>query len=104
MTRAEVLAWLAARRPERPDALTARMTEVIVAEPEPALAATSTMAEALTMLGLAALRRVTARPEAERHALDLLAADAFVTYVFESAAATGADVAPLVARLLREAA
>lgn len=112
MKRELVLAWLAQRRPERPAELAARM-DGAVDEMDPAdLARAATMADALASLGLAMLSQVTARSsrdlcdESERDgvALGLLAADAFVTYAFEAAWEERAEVAPLVNRLLEEAA
>ncbi len=104
MNHAQVHAWLAARSPQRPAALAARMAELIDAGRPAPPEASRTMAETLSTLGLQALAGVTAAPPGARIALDLLAADAFVTYAFEAASEEGEDVAPLVARLLREAA
>lgn len=112
MTPAAVLTWLVQRRPERPAALAARMDRA-VCEAEPAeLAAAPSMADAMALLGLAMLHRVNQRSSLEQAApadkdavaLDLLAADAFVTYAFEAAAEDRTDVGALVARLLERAA
>jgi len=85
MTRRELLAWLEQRRPAPPAVL------------RPSLAAAVTDAdlplpEHLALLGQRLLARVAGRPGGGRElALDLLAADAFVTYAFEAQAE--ADVA-----------
>ena len=103
MKRDQVELWLIARRPERPFPLAVHMSECVqqsVAEVE----AAPTMAEAMGALGIATLRRVVARKSSgERHAMELLAADAFVTYAFEAAAEEGSSVPPLVAELLQQA-
>ena len=89
MTRRELLAWLETRRPAPPDVL------------RPSLAAAVTDADLplpdhLALLGQRLLARVAGRPAGGRElALDLLAADAFVTYAFEAQAE--ADVAGLAA-------
>ena len=80
MTRREVLAWLDARRPAPPPALRVHL-DAAVTDSDDWLPAH------LAELGHAMLTRVTARPEGGRElALDLLAADAFVTYAFEAQA------------------
>jgi hypothetical protein len=112
MTQAEVLAWLVGRRPVRPAALAARMDRAVCEGDTGALGAMPSMAEALALLGVEMLRRVNQRtshdvlePEAkDAAAIDLLAADAFVTYAFEAAAEGRTDVGALVARLLEQAA
>ncbi len=78
MTRGEVLAWLESRRPAPPEALH------------------------LSAVGRELLARVAASPRGGRElALDLLAADAFVTYAFEAQAE--ADVGGLAALVERVA-
>ncbi len=103
MNRDKVELWLFARRPERPFPLAVHMTECVklsVTE----LEAAATMTEAMGTLGVATLKRVVQRRSAgERHALELLAADAFVTYAFEAAAEENVSVPPLVSQLLKEA-
>jgi hypothetical protein len=80
MTRTDVLAWLDTRRPAAPAALRARL-EATVIDADLGLAAH------LAELGRALLERVAARPRGGRElALDLLAADAFITYAFEAQA------------------
>lgn len=105
MTRSAALAWLAARSPSRPDALAVHMTRSVQNCPSSALAAASTMADAMAVLGLVTLAAVTAAgSEGPELALELLAADAFVTYAFEAAGEEDVSVGPLVERLLHEAA
>jgi hypothetical protein len=83
MTRDEVLAWLGSRRPPPPAALRERLVQTVADAPLP-------LAEHLAELGRELLARVTSRPAAGRElALDLLAADAFVTYAFEAQAEAG---------------
>lgn len=80
MTRTEVLAWLDARRPAPPEALRAHIVAAVADGPEP-------LPEHLARLGGELLGRVARHPEGGRElALDLLAADAFVTYAFEAQA------------------
>lgn len=89
MTRSDVLAWLDTRRPAPPAALRARLEQAVTDDPRP-------LAEHLAELGRELLTRVASRPAAGRElALDLLAADAFITYAFEAQAE--ADVAGLAA-------
>ena len=104
MTRADAHAWLRTRRPERPAALAARMTVLVDAVDGAALEEVATMAEAMALIGVDLLARVagSADPQAKGLALDLLAADAFVTYAFEAAAEDDVDVGPMVRRLLTE--
>jgi hypothetical protein len=104
MMRARVEHWLAMRTPARPDALAARMSGMIGELPAPVVR-NDTLTEALAGLGVAALARVAQRPEADPGlALDLLAADAFVTYAFEAAAEEGIAIEPLVRHIVSEAA
>jgi hypothetical protein len=105
VTRGEVLVWLSNRRPERPDALILKMLLSVKGCPAASLERATTMAEAMGVLGMSALKAVTAEGTAGPElALELLAADAFVTYAFEAAAEEGVSVGPLVDRLLHEAA
>lgn len=105
MTAAAVEAWLGARTPARPAPLAAQMSRAVEACPIDRLDAAPTMAGALGMLGLRVLDRVTdGEREATAQAMELLSADAFVTYAFEAAAEEGVSVAPFVAWLVREAA
>lgn len=92
MTRTEVLAWLGTRRPAPPAALRAQIEGAVT---DAALPLPAHLAD----LGRVLLGRVTSRPlggGGRELALDLLAADAFITYAFE--AQTEEDVGA-VARL-----
>ena len=61
------------------------------------------VAEITGRLGVATLRTVVRRQAvAYDGAMDLLAADAFVTYAFEAASEAGEDVTELARRLLAE--
>lgn len=104
MTRPEVLAWLDSRHPAPPAALAAKLAECVAAAPEAALAGDA-VAEVVGRLGLVTLRAVVERQGvAYDAAMDLLAADAFVTYAFEAAAEGGAGLPDLAGRLLAEVA
>src|SRR5438445_13309849 len=99
MTRREVLAWLAARRPVPPDALRAGI-EAVVSDAE--LSPLDPLPDQLALLGRQKLGRVAGRPGGGRElAVELLAADAFITYAFAAQAeqdaaghAAGADRLP----------
>ena len=99
MTRGAVLAWLEARRPVAPPALRAHVEAAVTDGDLP-------LPDQLALLGRRVLARVTARPEGGRElALDLLAADALVTYAFEAQAeADVAGLAGLAERVTRETA
>jgi len=80
VTRNDVLTWLGTRRPAPPAALRAQIEGAVTdaALPLPAH---------LANLGRVLLGKVASRPLGGRDlALDLLAADAFVTYAFEAQA------------------
>ena len=78
MTRDEVLAWLDTRRPAPPAALRAQIDRAVTGAAAP-------LPAHLADLGRALLGRVASRPQGGRElALDLLAADAFITYAFEA--------------------
>jgi hypothetical protein len=78
MTRRELLDWLGARRPAPPAGLRAHLEAAVGDGAEP-------LAQHLARLGGELLARVARHPEGGRElALDLLAADAFVTYAFEA--------------------
>jgi hypothetical protein len=82
VTRTAVLTWLDARRPAPPPALRARIERAVT---DAALPLPAQLAD----LGRVLLDRVASRPEGGRElALDLLAADAFITYAFEAQADT----------------
>ena len=105
MTASVVKAWLDRREPSRPAALGVVMAQAVDTCPRTALAAATTMADALGTLGMHTLDGVnTGSNTGDALAMDLLAADAFVTYAFEAAAEEDVDVAMLARRLLREAA
>jgi len=97
MTRQQVLAWLDERRPAPPPGLRAHLEAAVVDAPDP-------LPEHLARLGSDLLARVASHPAGGREvALDLLAADAFVTYAFEAqaeAAVTG--LAGLAAQVAAE--
>jgi len=98
MTRAELLAWLEARRPAPPEALRASLATGIADTP-------LALPQHLADLGRRTLARVASRPDGGRElALDLLAADAFITYAFEAQAeADVAGLADLAERVARGA-
>lgn len=96
MRRREVLGWLDARRPAPPARLRAQLDGGVSDSPEP-------LPRQLAELGRQLLDRVAAQRDGGRElALDLLAADAFVTYAFEAQAE--AEVAGLAALAERVAA
>src|SRR5881409_1366785 len=99
MKRAEVLAWLESRRPEPPAELARHLAGCVRdgGRPEP-------LPGHLAGIGCELLRRVAGNPGGGRElALDLLAADAFVTYAFEAQAdADPAGLAALAGRVERE--
>ena len=85
----DAMSWLAARQPAAPSAIGAHVAAN-------AGAPGGALPERLARAGVALLRRVTVTPQGGRElALDLLAADAFVTYAFEAQAE--ADVDGLIA-------
>ena len=97
--RARIRGWLAARTPPAPALLAARLD--VFVRTAPAVQLRGTMTDVLGALGLLALKASVARGETgDEVALDLLAADAFVTYAFEAASADGADVGLVAAGLL----
>lgn len=96
MTRREIQAWLRGRRPSPPEALQ-RHLEAAVGDSEERLP------DHLAETGAALLRQVTQGSDRGRHvALDLLAADAFITYAFEAQAEAGvAGLGALAERVAR---
>ena len=98
MTRREVLAWLEARRPVPPDALRGRLAAAVS---DAELAPLVPLPDQLAVLGRRVLGRVACRPDGGRElALELLAADAFITYAFEAQAeADAAGLAALAERI-----
>jgi hypothetical protein len=95
----DVVAWLDTRVPAPPGALRARLERMIDDSPEP-------LPEHLARLGRDLLDRVARNPEQGRElALDLLAADAFVTYAFEAQTEAGVqELAPLANAIARDGA
>src|SRR3989442_12417198 len=92
MTRREVLAWLAARRPVPPDALRAGI-EAVVSDAE--LSPLDPLPDQLALLGRQLLGRVAGRPGGGRELpIQLRAADAFIPYAFEPTAALAAPGRP----------
>jgi hypothetical protein len=80
VTRAELQAWFESRRPIPPPALRALLARQTDDAPGP-------LPEHLAAQGCALLERVLDRPHGARElALDLLVADALVTYAFEAQA------------------
>ena len=100
MTRREVLTWLEARRPVPPDALRACL-EATVTDAEPS--SRVPLPDQLALLGRRLLGRVAGRPNGGRElALELLAADALITYAFEAQAEVdAAGLAALAERIAR---
>ena len=91
-------AWLSGRRPVPPKALGARLAEAVGDE-------AGSPAVTLAAVGGRLLGTVARAPSQDRgHALDLLAADALVTYAFEAQAeADVRGLARLAERIGREA-
>jgi hypothetical protein len=90
--RTDVLSWLDARRPVPPPTLHAHLARRAQDGP-------GVLPDHLADAGRALLARVLARPEAGRElALDLLAADALVTYAFEAQAEQDVDALVALAR------
>lgn len=103
MTKDQVAEWLAERRPAPPAELAERLRRALASFPEERLAPAATMTEAMAALGRTTLAAVAGRQDPSTdHALNLLAADAFVTYLFEAAAEEDVDMEPVIAQLLRE--
>lgn len=85
MTRRDLLEWLGTRRPVPPAALRAHLEAAVADGTEP-------LPQHLARLGAELLARVAGHPGGGRElALDLLAADAFVTYAFEAQAEAEVD-------------
>ena len=97
MTRAELVAWLDARRPVPPPKLHRHLLELLRDAPQ-------NLPDYLADTGVALLHHVLGRPQAGRElALDLLAADAFVTSAFEAQAEVDtAGLATLARRVASE--
>jgi len=101
VSRASVRSWLQSRQPAPPAELAAKLAQCVDAAPEAVLAGGS-VAEVMGALGTWLLSAaVDGQRLAHDSAMDLLAADAFVTYAFEAASEEAADVAVLATRLLQ---
>lgn len=88
------LAWLDARAEPMPAALRERLAQTLAALTPAVEAAPRGVYETLLVAGEAMLARLLNHNRTAREAaLDLLAADAFVTYAFEAAAEDGAGIA-----------
>lgn len=90
-------AWIDAARPPAPAALLARVGDVLAAHPEwDALGTADALARAGETLLAGVLARSGSDAEARdrANALDLLAADACVTWAFEAAASNDVDGVP----------
>ncbi len=99
MTAAEVRQWLSTRQPAPPPALAERLESLLTAST--ALTAFTALSDALAAVALQTLQSLDARdPRAPDTAMDLLAADAFVTYAFEAAAEADEDVASVADAVL----
>jgi hypothetical protein len=89
-----VVEWLGRREPAPPDALLLRLRETLASDAE---RDAGDAAAACLAAGERLLAKVLREGEASRdHALDLLAADALVTYAFE-AASTRPNALPTLA-------
>jgi len=77
----ELTRWLESRRPAAPPSLQAAL-RVALNHSDPG---DGPVQDRLAMAGLATLRRVAAEPSTRDHALELLAADALITYACEAA-------------------
>ena len=83
-------AWLASRRPVPPPALAGRLIEALGAE---AHVPPADMSDVLLAASEGLLRRLLTAGRTDRQtALDLLTADAFVTYAFEAASDDAARI------------
>jgi hypothetical protein len=96
--------WLAVRAPNVPSALAARLSGAVNEVPDARLPDGGPVSEALAATGLWLLETVTGRGDRESGvALDLLAADALVTYAVEAAAEEGRMVGPFALQILHRA-
>lgn len=92
MTRTELVAWLEARHPAPPPTLQAHLLALAHDAP-------GSVPEHLADAGVALLARVLDQPNGGRElALDLLAADALVTYAFEAQAEVDTGGLAMLAR------
>lgn len=86
---AEALAWLEPRLERVPDELADRVRALVRSAPP------APVPELLASAAVDELERLAAAPQDRDAAVRLLAADAALTWAFESAAETGADVPAL---------
>ena len=85
--------WVKAARPEAPSALTRRVLAVFDEHPEwDVLPVSDALGEAGQVLLRAVVARQAAAVRGRSNALDLLAADACVTWAFEAAADTPDEI------------
>jgi len=102
--RARIEHWMASRRPAPPRALGERLARAVREMPAEDLARATSVADALSTIGLRLLAGVVHEaPQAEGLAMDLLAADAFVTYAVEAAAEEGLSAGPFARCILHTA-
>lgn len=93
-----IVEWLGTREPAPPDALLGRLSEVLGRDAQRDAA---DAAEVCLAAGERLLAKVLREEEASRdHALDLLAADALVTYAFEAASSHPAELPALAAQAM----
>lgn len=93
-----IVEWLGTREPAPPDALLARLGEALGAD---AQRDAGDAAEVCLAAGERLLAKVLREGEASRdHALDLLAADALVTYAFEAASSRPSELSSLAAQAM----
>jgi hypothetical protein len=93
-----VVEWLGRREPAPPDALLLRLREALGPDAE---RGEGDSAAACLAAGERLLAKVLREEDASRdHALDLLAADALVTYAFEAASSQPAALPELAARAM----
>ena len=86
--------WLTAHADDVPDALGARCRAAVSSLAAASLASSSDPSDAMADAGVRLLDGVLSSPPMTRaHALDLLAADALLTFAFEAAAADPARLA-----------
>jgi hypothetical protein len=101
VTKARVADWLRARDPAPPRALAERLEQMLAAFPDAGVTEAATVSALMATLGVATLGALASRDARSVDvALDLLAADAFVTFAFEAAVEEGVEVGPLADRIL----
>ncbi len=99
VSRSSVRAWLLARQPQPPAALSAQLASILTGAPDSAFEAGALSA----VLGRLSILTLHDAPPTGDSALVLLASDALVTYAFEAAAEEeGQGVTVVAERLLSE--